>query len=77
MNDNQIRIECLRLAMAIPSASGYVGNQMGMMSTPLPAVTADQIRARAQVFYDFATGKSVEPAPTPVKIGDKLVVVGG
>jgi len=77
MDERELRLDCLRLALSMRTDSGYVGNQLGMMAQGPSAPSAAQIRDRAQVFYDFVTGRPGEPAPTPVKVGDKLVVVGG
>jgi hypothetical protein len=77
MDERELRLECLRLANAMRTDVGYVGNAIGMMAQGTLPANAAQIRDRAQVFYDFVTGRPGEPAPTPVKVGDKLIVVGG
>ena len=74
--DQELRLECLRLAHSMRSDQ-MVGGQLGMMTQSTPAPTAQQICDRSKMFYDFATNRIAEPAPTPVKVGDKLVVVGG
>lgn len=79
MNDAEIRIECLRLAQAAEATYPFVSAQTGIgyASSAPQSRAADAVVARANAYYNFAANRlsADEPKPTPVKAGDKLIVV--